>query len=355
MRILFLPNWSVCNLKVDDPSLQAPDKNIEGEDYWFFRYFSQKPEVDIIDIRKNNILHILEARFKFYIWQGILAFSRQNDYDIIISHGAQSGVMLALFRRILGLGRAKHIIFDIGGMNGARSKGFSTRLIQWAMKSNPYIICHSRNILKNLEGTYPWLLNRAVFVPFGVGTYQYTFRPDITTTKDIFVFGGKKRDVATVIESWRQIVNDGADKGYHLLIVGDDTQRYDIQSCISVRRLQYDEYIDTLEKAAFAILPLEDLSYSYGQMSLLGALALGKYVITSQAGGISDYYPFCSAVRTVPCFNSDAMKDAITYFINHPVEIMDRSIPRNEVSSYFDEKDMAVRIESFINRVMAEK
>lgn len=354
MRILFLPNWTVYQLAEDNPSLQAPDKYVKGESYWFFRYFTQMPEVDIVDIHKGNILHILEVKLKFYIWQSILAYRKQKKYDIIISHGAQSGVMLALLRCLFGKGRTKHIIFDIGGMNGARAKGFSTRLIQWAMKSNPYIICHSRNILKNLEGTYPWLLDRAVFIPFGIGTYQYTIRLGITTSRDIFVFGGKKRDVATVIASWRKIVSDGADKGYRLLVVGD-ILRYDVQSCISVGRLRYDEYIEALEKAAFAILPLEDFSYSYGQMSLLGALALGKYVIASQAGGISDYYPFCSAVRTVPCSDPNAMRDAITHFIDNPSEITDRTIPRNEVNSFFNEEDMAARIESFINRVMAEK
>ena len=86
MKILFLPNWQVHCLDEDDNSIQAPDKHIKGEKYWFFKYFPADTEVDIIDIRRTNILHKLEKKIKFYIWQAILAFFKSKNYDVIISH-----------------------------------------------------------------------------------------------------------------------------------------------------------------------------------------------------------------------------------------------------------------------------
>lgn len=98
MRILFLPNWSVHQLNIDNVRWQAPDKDVKGQPYWFFRYFPSDTLVDVLDVRPHNILAKIEHKIKFYIYQGFLAYSKMNNYDIVISHGAQSGVMLALLR-----------------------------------------------------------------------------------------------------------------------------------------------------------------------------------------------------------------------------------------------------------------
>ena len=173
MKILFLPNWTVNYLNVDKKELQAPDKYIKGQRYWFFKYFPQDTNVDIIDIHKNNILHGLEKKLKFYIYQAFLAYRVMRKYDIVISHGAQSGIVLALLRLIFGKGNTIHLIFDIGGMNGGKTQGVSTKLIQLAMKSNPYIIGHSSVIKDNIKQTYPWLTDRTKIILFGVGLDQY--------------------------------------------------------------------------------------------------------------------------------------------------------------------------------------
>ena len=50
MKILMLVNWRIkyCSEKPEDR--QPPDYYVHGEDYWFYRYFRVKPEVDVIDI-----------------------------------------------------------------------------------------------------------------------------------------------------------------------------------------------------------------------------------------------------------------------------------------------------------------
>ena len=62
MKILMLVNWKVkyCDAKPDDR--QPPDYKIEGEDYWFYRYFKKKPEVDVIDITSFPLLENFEKK-----------------------------------------------------------------------------------------------------------------------------------------------------------------------------------------------------------------------------------------------------------------------------------------------------
>lgn len=348
MRILFLPNWPVHFTDEDIERYQAPDKYVKGQSYWFFKFFPEDTFVDVIDIKTNNVISFFEKKLKFYIIQALRAYRRQDDYDVILSHGAQSGVVLSLLRRLFGKGKAKHVIFDIGGMNGARTAGMSTWLIQLAMKSNPAIICHSTNILDNLATTYPWLLYKATFIHFGVGLYQYKLKDLQEYEKEIFVFSGTKRDENTVREAWQQIVGNGEHDGYVLNFIGT-LNHHEVPYTKDIRRLKYDDYIDKLGKSAFVILPLNEYKYSYGQMSLLGALALGKKIIATNVSGISDYLALCDGVITVEEKNVGKMRKAILSCINNPSEPEDRMYFRNQVETHFNECDMALKIHRFLS------
>ncbi len=347
MKILFLPNWKVNFMDADNHRFQAPDKYIKGEPYWFFKYFPIDTLVDVVDIHSRNCISRIEKRIKFYIIQAFIAYKIQNNYDVIISHGAQSGVMLALLRVLFGKGNVKHIIFDIGGMNGARRSGFSTQLIKFAMKSNPYIICHSTNIQDNLKITYPWLLNNSIFIHFGIGTYQYNLDVNIKTSKKIFVFSGAKRDEETVIEAWKEIIKDASNKGYTLYLVGT-SNNVEIPFLKCIKRLMYNDYIELLSTSAFVILPLFDYNYSYGQMSLLGAMAMGKKIIASEVGGISDYLAHCRTVIKVPEKNVNQMISKIIYCIENPISDQEKLKIRSEVELNFNEEDMAIKILNYM-------
>jgi glycosyltransferase involved in cell wall biosynthesis len=107
-----------------------------------------------------------------------------------------------------------------------------------------------------------------------------------------------------------------------------------------------------LESAAFVIVPLEEHPYSYGQMSLLGSLALGKYVIASKVSGISDYTEKCQSVISVKQHDVNEMYRAIKKYINENVKSKDRNIPRNEVENNFSEEQMENKIKDFVFKVI---
>ena len=61
MKILFIPNWRVNRLSTDVPTIQAPDKQVQGEPYWFFKYFPEGTQVDIIDILNRKGVFLLKG------------------------------------------------------------------------------------------------------------------------------------------------------------------------------------------------------------------------------------------------------------------------------------------------------
>ena len=96
MKILFLPNWEVMKCSEAPKDKQPPDYYVKGEDYWFFRYFERKPEVDIIDVASAKwIQNIEKNKLRFYVIQALKAIPRLNKYDLVVSHGMQSGVVIS--------------------------------------------------------------------------------------------------------------------------------------------------------------------------------------------------------------------------------------------------------------------
>ena len=60
MKILMLVNWKIEYCEEKPADKQPPDYKVEGKDYWFYRYFKNKPEVDVIDIRSFPWLESFE-------------------------------------------------------------------------------------------------------------------------------------------------------------------------------------------------------------------------------------------------------------------------------------------------------
>jgi Glycosyltransferase len=350
MKILFLPNWHINYLDEDDNTIQSPDKNIKNNKYWFFKYFPKDTEVDIIDIREKNILHKLEIKLKFYIWQGILAFYRSNKYDVIISHGAQSGIVLSLLRTITFKRKPNHIIFDIGGMNGAKEKGLSTKLISFAIKSSPSIICHSKIILSNFKKTYPNLLSKAVFIPFGVDC-DY-FKPEKIAKKNdyIFSFGFNKRDYDTLINAWKLIDTKYCLRiaGIHSLPATEKVSNIDLIGKIPITQLMQE-----IQNSLFVVIPLPDYNYSYGQMSFLQSMSLGKTVIVSSVPSSIDYLKNNEGAFLVEPHNVEDLKNRIIMLLEDPQLIEDNDLKaRKYILDNFTQEKMGIQISNFVEKVI---
>ena len=66
--------------------------------------------MDVADIHTFPWLeHFEKETLRFYVVQTLKVLFKLNRYDLIVSHGMQSGVVLSLIRR-LWKSKAKHIV-----------------------------------------------------------------------------------------------------------------------------------------------------------------------------------------------------------------------------------------------------
>lgn len=356
MKVLFLPNWTVKKSNTDLPNIQRPDKYIIGEHYWFFKYFQENTKVDIIDIHNNNMLYKIEHKIKFYIWQAFLAYRVQRKYDVIISHGAQSGLVLSLLRTLTFRKKPKHIIFDIGGMNGGRNNKIEVILIKFALLSNPYIICHSKIIIDNYKKYFPNLVNRTQFIPFGCNTEEFKPKESINKKEQITAFGYAKRDYHTLIEAFKKIEHPNV----KLKIIGIPQPFEEAKDCPNIEiipKVSIDTLKEEIQASKFIVIPLPIFNYSYGQMSFLQSMSLGKAVIVTDTPSSTDYHlPQQKAITTVKPYDIEDMKEKIESFLNNnQLLTAATNEARPYVQNFFSEERMGKEIEKFIHNIKEQE
>ena len=352
MKILFLPNWRVHRLAKDDALIQAPDKQVQGAPYWFFKYFPAGTQVDIIDIGEENWLRRIEHRIKFYMAQPWKAFRCRKAYDLVISHGAQSGLVYELLTTFTKR-KPQHLMFDIGGLNGSRVNHTEMPLIRWALRKSPHIIVHSSRQLSLYAEHYPKLAPHATFIPFGNDVDYFQPSP-AEMKKQILTFGRAKRDNRTLCEAFAGMREKC---GYRLLVVGADAalrQEFSSSDIIFMDPIPLQDLVALTRESAFVVVPLPEYLYSYGQMSFLQSMALGKAMIVTEATSSVDYISDAPGVESVPPYDVESMRAALTRMMACSFrELQERgSANREYVTTHFSERQMAEKIQQFMASFM---
>lgn len=347
MNILMLVNWRVHYLPRVPDDLQPPDYYVEGEPYWFFRYFSSRDiRVDVVDCRNLPVLERFEReKIRFYIWQTLKVLPKLHKYDLVISHGMQSGIVLAFLRRIFGKGKYKHIVFDIGAFNSAKESGKALKIMQFAGKSLDGVIYHTKAQRDYYEKCHPWLLNKATYIPFGADT-EY-FRLEETDYSHmgeyILCVGSNKRDWSTLIKAY-----EATNQKYSLKLIGKKEIPSDNPNIEILGRIGIQDLIKEIANARFCVLPLEYLNYSFGQMTLLQQMSLGQSVIVADVPSVNEYLDNDILISYIPKDYEDLSR-RIQFLMDHPEEckrLGDNA--RKAVYEKYNEQIMAKKIEEVI-------
>ncbi|MGQ9846697.1 MAG: glycosyltransferase family 4 protein [Bacteroidales bacterium] len=351
-----LVNWKINFLEKDNDAIQPPDKFIRGQKYWFFRYWpDQNIEVNVIDYSSLPLLHNLEKDiFKFYISQAISALSNNlKKYDLIISHSAQSAVLLAFIRSLQGKKYPPHIVIDPASFNGGRNNFLELLPIKICVRSITGIIYHSTKQYEYYRKHFPFLIEKTKFIPFGVDT-NYFAPMELPISSTILSFGEKKRDYKTLLSAWAQLNI----KHIELNIVGiKSVKNLGLQSLPNNIKIFPKVSIDVLKKmiaqAIFIIIPLPYYEYSYGQMSILQSMSMGKLVITTKTPSTVDYINDGEDAILVEPNNTDDMKNKITHYLGNPsLATRIGQNARLKVVESFSENNMAQQIFNFIKRFL---
>lgn len=354
MKILMLVNWKIeyCNLKPKDK--QPPDYRVENEDYWFFRYFDKKPEVDVVDISSFSGWEKFERnKLHFYIWQALKVIPKLKQYDLIISHGMPSAVVICLWRRLFKT-KAKHIVFDIGSFASASETGLSLKLMQFASKSLDGLIYHMRPQRLYYEKFFPWIVDKSRFIRYGADFDFFGDNDEEKTNKKSYIVcaGRNKCDWETVVEAYKL---SEIDMELHL-IGGREEEFENIKGVVQIPYLPINDFIDQVKDAEFCILPLEPVPFSFGQMRLLQQMALRKCVIVSDAPSILDYVEDNHTALLYKAYDIDSLKKKIELIYDSKEKR--KQIANNAyefVKKTCNEERMAKQIEKYIEMVVKEK
>lgn len=360
MKILMLVNWKIEYADAAPADKQPPDYFAKGQPYWFFKHFSNAGDwqVDVADIRSFPALERFEQhKIRFYVWQTIKVLPRLKEYDLVLSHGMQSGIVLCLFRRIFSKGKYKHVVFDIGAFNSAREEGKALKLMQFASKSLDGVIYHTKGQVSYYEKCHPWLLAKSRYIPFGtdIDYFRPAGLPENTEEPFILCVGYHKRDWDTLLGAYRLLrENWKHDRVFPALkLIGKGSlekacEGVEVLPAVPVRKM-----MEEIEKAAFCVLPLQSFNYSFGQMTLLQQMLLKKAVIAADVPSLKDYVTDGTDALLYEPENSRMLAEKMEELIlNEPLRRQIGTQAAKTVQNKWNERRMALEIEAFLKEIL---
>lgn len=342
MRILFLPNFEVHGLTEDDSTVLAPNKIVNKEKYWFFKYFPNT-EVTVIDNISPFPFNLFSKYFKFELYQAFKALLTCHKYDVILSHSYNSGFIFSLLRSILHMNTPPHFIIDVGCLNGGAEKRFQIRLLKFALKSVYGLIYHSTINEKFYSRYFPKIYR--IYVPFG--TDPEYFKPFVYPPKEDYILsiGYAKRDYNTLIEAWNYIK-------FPLKIVGITNECFNGSESIEfIPKVPVSVLKEYIHNAKLVILPIENDKHSVGQMTLTQCMAMGKAIIVTRVFGVIDYLNNGVNCLAIDHKSESDIVETVNLLLKNPDLVKNISLnAREDVIQRFNEKCMAVKIYNFIKK-----
>ena len=286
MKILMLVNWNVQKVNIEPENQQPSNYCVKGKKYWFFNHIEEDVQIDVIGVKNNWISRLEKKILRFYVIQTIKVLLKLRKYDVVISHGAQSGIFLSFIRRFFK-GKYKHILIDVGAFNSASEKNtLKDKIIKFSSKSIDYVIYHESNQKKYYEKYYPWLIEKSKFISYGADIdffIKKTENKNFIENKYLLCVGYSKRDWETLINAYELVKTD-----YKLILLGKKIKTNDSR-IQSIDFVDVNTMISYIKNSSFCILPLKNYNYSFGQMTFLQQCLLEKTVIVSKVNSMIDY------------------------------------------------------------------
>ena len=222
-------------------------------------------------------------------------------------------------------------------------------LIRWALRKAPHIIVHASRQLSLYAKHYPKLAPKATFIPFGNDVDYFTPK-EMAMKKQILTFGKAKRDNDTLCKAFSGIADK---KGYKLVVVGAGAlkEKYPDGDIEFLDPMPLKDLVTLSRESAFIVVPLPEYLYSYGQMSFLQSMALGKALIVTETTSSADYISDAPGVERVQPYDVGDMKAALQRMMASDfATLQQRGLANREfVTSHFSERQMAERIVKFIS------
>jgi glycosyltransferase involved in cell wall biosynthesis len=344
-----LVNWRVRTSDVDLPDEQPSNKAIAGRRYWFFRHWEEKDlSVDVVDFTRVAGIHVVERRvLKFYVTQPLRVFPDLDGYDLIISHSAQSAVLLGMLRSLAGRKRPPHVVIDPGSFNGGRANPAELLPIRMSLTSVAGVIGHSRSQVPFYRDVLSLSHNRFRIVRVGVDTSFYSPIADQSDDGYVLCLGYMKRDWNTLLRAWQGLNTDA-----QLLILGREGIGEGVRGVSSMPYVHRTKLKEVVSRARFVVIPLPYFTYSFGQMTMLISQAMGKAVIATEVPGLMDYAENGRTAVFVRPYDAKDLRENIASLLDDPARARQMgSDARELVLSRFTERHMGLSLKEAVDEL----
>lgn len=351
MKILFVANWRVKTYKEKPKNVQPSNYCVEDESYWFFKYFKTSVKVDVLGIQNRRILQKIEKKIHFHLFQTfkVLKLVKKNNYDLIFVHGTDSAIFLCFLKRLFRLKIPPIVVVDISSFFHATRKGFVYRICRFASEAINHLIYHCSYQKEYFDSCFPKLKDKMTFIPFGVDCELWNVQDEVN--EDYFVCAGyRKRDWNTLIKGFKNI-----NSKIELILIGKTMEVDDSRvKCLPI--VNIDKYNELIRKALFSVIPLEDMNYSFGQMTLLQQLAAGKIIIVSDSHAVRDYIKEGIGIFVYKSGDENDLELKIHHVLSldlKEIKVLGKD-NYQYVKKYFSEDKMAKSIENVCIKIIGE-
>jgi len=284
--------WKVHRVPRFDPTIRHPNQVVTGEKFWFFKSWPPDTIVDVVGIHEGSLWVPIENSLRFYV-QFAKYYYRLRNYDLLVTHDAQSAFLFSFLRSATGLFRdIPHVLIDVG-LPGSPERlwpGLSRKLKYFLLRSTfnvksvSLIIYHSRCQAEFYREALGFPSEKLAYVPFGVET-DY-FAPVDGLDGGYAFAAGEYRDYDPVLQAYR--------------MWGDSLPPLRVRSALArppalprgiqwLPRASVSVFREETRRSKFVILPLPSTTRSVGLMTLLQSMALGKAVIVSKVPSVDGY------------------------------------------------------------------
>ena len=167
--------------------------------------------------------------------------------------------------------------------------------------------------------------------------------------KYIVCIGASRRDWDTLIKAYKLLDTD-----IKLKIIGHTDEKYNgIKGVKQIPFIPVTDMINQIYNARLCVLPLEAFNYSYGQMTFLQQMALGKCVIAANVPSLNGYAEDKKTAVFYEAKNENSLKDAVNFVLDNPKEeekIISNA--RDYLKNECNERIMAEQIENFYLKIL---
>ena len=292
-NILMVVGWQVQPVEKDDQRKYPADLLLPDQKYWFFKHWQEDDsKIEVMGYKKIPLLNLIEKKvLHFHLFQSLRVLPKMKKYDLLIFFHSQIGIIPALFKSIFRI-KTPLVLIDVEGL-GRKNKWYVRPFIKRAISGIDQLFYLATVQKKDYQKYYPEIISRSDFLPLGIDLTRFSVNG--AREEDYIVSigyqGSDFRDWETLIKAYGQLKTKTK-----LLILGKE--KFEPEEIGYEKVPQGVEFIgktdlstlnDITSKAKFVVLPLPERRHAFGQMTLLGCMALGKGVIVSKVSSVTDY------------------------------------------------------------------